>query len=585
MRTFGRLELKPECDLGKVRWCISELEPHIAIRLKAVFNRLPKHTPGPFHLDSTDEVSRDLEWFATRYPLAVSDADRAELSRRAVAYQQHQDELALLLDGAYVPRHFRINGELRDYQARGVEMYLRTKRLLIGDAVGLGKTLEAIGSFSEPGTLPALVVVQAHLLRQWAAQVVRFIGCRVHVIKRGTPYPLPQADVYITAYSRLSGWVDVLCQFGFRSVVFDEVQELRREESQKTVAARAVAATAEYVLGLSATPIYNFGDEIFSVYEAIKPGCLGRAEDFNREWCGYSKQVKNPKALGAYLREQFLFLRRTRADVSRELPPVNKIVHTVGHDEEAVARVEDIARTLAVRATSGSFQQRGEASRELDMLMRMTTGVSKAKYVAEYVRILLENGEPVLLAGWHRDVYEIWLKELADFNPVMFTGSETTAAKEKSRLDFTEGRSNLMLISLRSGAGIDGLQHRCKYVVIGELDWSPAVLEQLVGRVDRDGQPSQVTAVYLVSDGGSDPLLVDLLGLKASQATGIVDPFGAQVQTHTDGSRIKALAEYVLSKRGSTAVDYTATDPVLDAVPTDVVLPVGTAQTTFEGMT
>ncbi len=282
----------------------------------------------------------------------------------------------------------------------------------------------------------------------------------------------------------------------------------------------------------------------------LKPGALGDFNEFSREWCGYARQVTDPPALGSYLRENHLFLRRTRADVGRELPPVNKIVHTVGHDEEAVQKVEDVCRALAMKVTRGTFHESGEAARELDMMMRMVTGVSKARFVAAYVRILLENGEPVLLAGWHRDVYEIWLKELAEFNPVMYTGSESPGQKELSRQAFISGKTNLMIISLRSGVGLNGLQKRCAYVVHGELDWSPQVHEQLTGRVDRDGQESQVTSIYLISEGGSDPLVVDLLGLKASEAKGIVDPFTPNQKLQSDDSRIKALANFVLQKRG-----------------------------------
>jgi SNF2 family DNA or RNA helicase len=569
MRTFAKLSLRAT-DSNKMRWILEDVEPHVAIRLKNTFPRIPKSSPGPFAIDSTDEAAADLLWFSTRYALAMSPEDAATLEARAAAFHRGQAELALLLSADRAPRDFKINGQLREYQARGVELYLKTKRLLIGDAVGIGKTLQGIGSFTEPSTLPALVVVQAHLPTQWAQQIVRFLGARFHIMKGTKPYPLPPADVYITTYSRLAGWVDVLCSMGLKSAVFDEIQELRREDSQKYQAAQAVASRVEYCLGLSATPIYNYGDEIFNIFQVIKPGALGEKDAFEREWCRWSRQVVDPKALGAYLREQFLFLRRTRDDVKRELPPVNKIVHTVGHDEEAVQKVEDVARALATRVTTGSFQQRGEAARELDMMMRMITGVSKAKYVAEYVRILLENGEPVLLVGWHRDVYEIWLKELAEFKPVMYTGSESASQKDAAKWMFTTGKTNLMIMSLRSGIGLDGLQHRCRYVVFGELDWSPAVHDQVTGRIDRDGQENQVTSIYLVSDGGSDPLLVDTLGIKASQAAGIVDPFGAQVEVHSDGSRIKALAEYILRRRPGEGPRPTPA-PIAERLPNEQV--------------
>ena len=269
-----------------------------------------------------------------------------------------------------------------------------------------------------------------------------------------------------------------------------------------------------------------------------------------REWTNYDV-VLDPKSLGSYLRDRHLFLRRTREDVGMYLPPVNKIIHTVDYDQEKIDSIMKLAEQLSMRVkTADSFIERGQAAQELDIMMRYWTGVSKAKFVAQYVKIMLENGEKVLLAGWHRDVYKIWNEELKEYNPVMFTGSESSVEKEKSKKDFMDGKSNLMFISLRSGVGLDGLQHSCYNVVFGEIDWSPGVHEQIIGRLYRDGQKEQVTAIYLISDSGSDPLIVELLGLKSSQASGINDPLKPIEQVYSDDSRIKKLASLILQKQG-----------------------------------
>jgi hypothetical protein len=196
--------------------------------------------------------------------------------------------------------------------------------------------------------------------------------------------------------------------------------------------------------------------------------------------------------------------------------------------------------------------ERGEAARELDIKARYITGVSKAREVANLVRMLVENGEPVVLAGWHRDVYAIWLKQLADLKPIMYTGSESGPQKEKAKQDFINGESKIFIISLRSGAGLDGLQKVCKLIVFGELDWSPKVHDQLIGRVRRDDgdkEMEQVTAVFCVSDSGSDPVMISMLGFKASQSHGVVDPLIAAPAQHTDESRIKLLAQNYLKKQ------------------------------------
>lgn len=300
----------------------------------------------------------------------------------------------------------------------------------------------------------------------------------------------------------------------------------------------------------SATPMYNFGDEMWNIMDILKSGCLGRKEEFLREWGNGDRIVKEPKALGTYLREKHLFLRRTRDDVGQYLQPVNTIVETVGYDELAVKSIEDLAIKLAIKASRGSFVERGMAARELDIMVRQATGISKAKYVAEFVKIILENNEPVLLIGWHRLVYSTWLNELSGYNPVMYTGSESEAQKNNAKNAFINGDSNLMLMSLRSGVGLDGIQKRCSTVVFGELDWSPGIHRQCTGRLDREGQQRQVMAIYLCSESGSDPLMIDLLGLKSSQAQGILDPSLGVQSPHSDNSRVQLLVQKYLKRAG-----------------------------------
>jgi hypothetical protein len=83
--------------------------------------------------------------------------------------------------------------------------------------------------------------------------------------------------------------------------------------------------------------------------------------------------------------------------------------------------------------------------------------------------------------------------------------------------------------------------------VFGELDWSPQVHYQVIGRLRRPGQPDQVTAHYLHTNEGSDPVLLETLGIKSDQSRGINDPGVVQAAKVSDDSRIKRLAQHVLA--------------------------------------
>lgn len=570
MRTYGAIT-----KVSDGHWRITEIEPHVALRLKQIFPRIPRTGRLPFDLKGPEQLDADLQWFMQRYPLRISEADLGHMLAKKSLFEKGQSELAFLLSEGWKPSGaiaFREGERPYVYQAQAAELCQRKGGLLLMDDLGLGKTVSALATICDHRFLPALVVPPTHLVKQWVEKTAEFTHLQTHVFKSTTPYELPKADVYICPYSKLGGWIDYAERAPFQSIVFDEIQELRNGRgTSKGQAAWAFRQRVSLGLGLSATPIYNYGAEIFQIVEFISQGIFGSFTDFVTEWCtmgpGGKWVVKDPPALGTFLRENHVALRRTNEDVGKEYPPPNVLSPCIPYDERVIDDEAEALAGLARTVITGAFTERGKAAREFDLRMRRATGVAKAPHVANFVKILLEAGQPVLLLGWHREVYEIWLKKLAAYNPMLYTGTESPAQKERTKNAFISGKSNIMIMSLRSGAGLDGLQERCHTIVFGELDWSPKVHEQCVGRLRRPGQTKQVDVVYLHSDGGSDPSVLSVLGLKASQSHGIVDPMSAPADQHSDSTRIRQLAELFLA--GKSHLAHAAEPP--DAVETELV--------------
>jgi len=556
-------------DPKKRVWRV-EAPPHILMRLKRVIGKCGRAYRDTIVVTDTPENCRDLEWFTQRYPM---DVDPRPLLIERAAVSRERDEVAgSIISGLYQPRRFELAEPAREYQRLAAELALQTGGMLLADDVGLGKTLSAICALTDPRTRPALVVTLAHLPRQWEAELKRFAPqLRTHILKKGTPYPLggsrpgqPELfssfpDVIITNYHKLSGWAGTLAGV-VKSVVFDECQELRRGASDKYKAAARIANAADVRIGLSATPIYNFGGEFYNVIECIRPAALGSRAEFAHEWCGGwgddKARIKDPVAFGSYLKGSGLMLRRTRADVGRELPDLTQIPHIVDSDTGPIDAVETRATELArliLDTNKAAGGVKWHAAQEISMLVRQATGVSKAPYVADFVRLLVESGESVVLFGWHREVYSLWMERLKDLAPVMYTGSESPAQKEAARQKFVAGESKVFIMSLRSGAGLDGLQRVCRTVVFGELDWSPGVHTQCIGRVHRDGQPEKVVAYYLLADSGSDPVVADVLGLKRQQLELVRDHDKELVeQLEIDPDHVRKLAASILAARGES---------------------------------
>lgn len=162
----------------------------------------------------------------------------------------------------------------------------------------------------------------------------------------------------------------------------------------------------------------------------------------------------------------------------------------------------------------------------------------------------MEQDEPVLLLGWHREVYDLWRESLKTYDPVFFTGSESPKQKQASADAFIKGDSNLMVMSLRAAAGLDGLQERCRTLVFGELDWSPGMHSQAIGRLNRDGQIEPVLAYFLYSEEGSDPVVMEALNLKRMQSEPVNDPTLPLIAPQDDQTdRVKTLAAEFLKRQ------------------------------------
>ncbi|WP_223202870.1 hypothetical protein [Stenotrophomonas sp. 169] len=112
--------------------------------------------------------------------------------------------------------------------------------------------------------------------------------------------------------------------------------------------------------------------------------------------------LQDAEQFGRYLRREGIMLRRTRKEVGRELPELSKIPLEIEADAAVLDQVAGDAAALANVILASNEKYRGEKMRaagELEQLARQATGVDKAPYMAEFVRLLIQSGEQVLLFG------------------------------------------------------------------------------------------------------------------------------------------------------------------------------------------
>ncbi len=517
--TYGTLSYNRRSKCWTIRGepCVTELA-------KRLFPGCDGRGRGVARFTAHRRIIGDLNWLMLRYPLEIRQSDRKRWEEsldeaREYAFRREQ---ALSAPETAQPPEGSFSGTLLPFQQEGLGFMLASRRCLLADEMGLGKTVQALSFLATTAAYPAILVVPPHLIRNWQREIERFLNpdgrLRVHVIKGLTSQPLPEADIYLIHYLLLRGWKDVLPEAGFKTAIFDEIQELRRNGTGKYSAASLLSESCENVIGLSGTPIYNQGGEIWNVVNILDFHFLGDWESFSREWCyGYNRaMVAKPELLGEHLRREGLMLRRLKSDVLGELAPKRRLVQEIDWDDQVYRELmKPVADQLKILRATDDPSKRAIIEDAICQQQRQATGVAKAPFVAAFVRALLDGGEKVLLMAHHHAVMDIYRKELKTYHPGFITGRETDAQKDAASAAFMSGKTDLLCISLRSASGLNLQRATC--VVFGELDWSPAVHSQAEDRAHRIGQKDSLLCYYLVSPRGSDRDMQDALGLKVSQ--------------------------------------------------------------------
>lgn len=545
-------------------------DPDVTRRIKRNLPRWDAARRGAIALSDTEEICHELRWMLERWPVRVSREDLNRLRRGDRAHVKRLETVHAIRTGLYdPPDRFEAALEPYEHQVRGAELAIASNGLLLGDALGTGKTFTSALSVRADGGLPAIICPPPNLALQWQRELTRFYPTLTsYVVPTGPVHDIASQmpdgrfpDFVILAHSRMQKWVDdVMAQARFPTVLLEEAHEFVNPSAERSRAARQLTEQADRTIPITGTPVLNYGLDFFHLIDLAKPGSLGTIEEFKTEWCraeGGHWLVNDPKALRAHAEECGVYLRRTMRDIGHLLPALRVYSPEVDIDldliEEGMAAAEakDFARRIISK--NGTGLEMMQAGSQFSAELRRLTGMAKAPGVAAFVRMLLSSRERVVLFAWHRAVIEILREHLAEFSPLLYTGSENIAEKDQNAAAFVDAAHpcRVLIMSLRSGAGLDGLQKVCQTAVFAEFDWSPARHKQALGRLHRLGQDEEVAGYFPYGDGGADPFMRGRLALKRLQSDPFIeDEIEEDEDLQIDPRHVYLLARDYLAEQG-----------------------------------
>ena len=494
--------------------------------------------------DSTDSI-KQLKLLMDRFPLEI--LSKTVWQRKIVKTYAPKPTLPPIkhkLKRAKPGEQFR--GKLMNFQKEGLDFLLKSSgNALLADEMGLAKTVQTLSYVStEKQTFPVLIVAPLVTLNNWEREIEKFLKKKsrngrilesnspsVTLIRTGKSKELPKTDIYVINYELLLKRSGDLEQVGIRTIVCDEVHNLRSKTTQKYKAVKKLAAlpTVQYRIGLSGTPIYNRGSEIWPIIDILKPGLLGSFKEFCEYFCyvndkGKAIVLENKRASLRNELQKHVMLRRKKADVLKELKDKVRYKEVIASDTDYyLEELDKIWKKLEneQKEAQTEFSKSASYHRAIQS-ERQIAGVAKLPHVINFVKNIMEIEESVVVFCHHKVIHKLLHESLQEFSPVSIIGGQTDSTRQDQIDKFQKGESKLMIAGIRAGnVGIN--LTKAKYVIFAELDWSPAIHRQAEDRLHRIGQKNTVFAYYLIGNGTLDDHVASILVDKSYEIDAIMD--------------------------------------------------------------
>lgn len=434
----------------------------------------------------------------------------------------------------------------RDYQKAGIAYMAFRYASLNADVPRLGKTIQALGVINmlplreEPYRV--LVIGPANAKPGWVREANDWL---VHDMTVGycEGSKNPETDLLVINFEILEKHYDYLTSIEWDVVICDEAHKLGNLKAKRTKIAfgkplkgkpkGSAIRSLHHFICLTGTPVFTKPIQLFSIIQKLDPQGLGSNwKQFIYRYCAAHQTPfgldtsgsSNEAELQFELRKTFM-VRREKADVLVELPPMRQTVHLpktglsrlLATERSAfqnnLNKLKDLINNgdqnkleSVTLDDVGQVEGRGpEARREL--------ALRKSSMVVDFVNDLLETEEKVIVFYHHREPLEKFFDRFDSESIARIYGGMGTAKREAERVRFqTDPACRVIVGNLQSMSEAIELS-AADTVVFAEF--ARAVPSEYDQAEERPWLPTKETpiAVYrLVIEDSIESELVEVLG-------------------------------------------------------------------------
>lgn len=494
--------------------------------------------------------------FATLEEFIVDIGGRSELDK---AYEEFLNQLTgFQADSQFrLPDQFeeyleRQQRKLYPYQRAGIHWlsWLQSNHLhgILADDMGLGKTLQSLCAirFAYEKTQSqqhSLIIAPKSVLLAWYREIKRvFPFMRVNVYhgptRQSSVFRTSLPHMIITTYETVSKDITEISRIPFFYVVLDEATRIKSPNAQRTQAIKSL--NAAHRLALSGTPVENRPLELWSLFDFLMRGHLGKQGSFQRNFESSIVEGSQHSAERLGRRIRPFILRRMKEQVASDLPP--KVPITEWCDLTAEQRALYGGLQGKAREIRDALQRGDEVNYATNILPLLT----KLKQICDHPALVTRELNPLygrsekfdwiiekideIIAGNEQVVvFSHFLGMLALLEAALKQKGISTVKiqgdteNRQAIIDtFNDGKAQVALLSLLA-AGYGITLTAANHVIHADRWWNPAVEDQATDRVHRIGQSRTVFIYQILAQGTLEERINRLLEKKRGMAEQIMN--------------------------------------------------------------
>ena len=417
-------------------------------------------------------------------------------------------------------------------------------RWLLADEVGLGKTVEAcliMNRLLHRGRVErALVVAPDTLTVQWLGELWRkyhqiFVlldTARLKDVVRdhgeeANPFEVhPRSIISLERLSEDRRLQRQAVEAGVDLLVVDEAHHLRRPAGHPGNAAyravRPITELGKHVLLLSATPLEDDAHGFFRLLQLLRPDELPEEDSFEER---LARRDPLPPCTSAARRADIGGMPPRAAnpidlEKSPEFTAWNALVEALRQEPakgplQLEQKAERIWRATASAEALAGLDDPGVSDTRLETARQSDPRVS---WIVDQARGWAKKREKVLVFVAHKESLDLLRREAERRGRAKVGVFHEDLSAERRDLEVAQFRlpeGPSILISTECGGEGRNFEF-CDRLVLFDLPWHPAVVEQRIGRLDRIGRSRPTEIVYFRPPSGfvrSLALLYEAIGL------------------------------------------------------------------------